>query len=267
MKNLQPALSDADRRALNREVLRTERLRVKALIATGVLLLVVAAVMFVFLPAPLERMLRNDIWIPFAIGIPFILFECGVLALLRRDLKLDRQIPLARRYLGALIETSLPTVGMAIQMHRIGPLESLGFTLPLAYFLFIILSTLRLDFWLSAFTGLVAALGLAGLALFHPDMPIGTDEPMLAPGYQISRAVILLVAGVLAGAVGLQLRRQFEASIVAARARDHVTNLFGQSISAASPRRPSRARRRTSWRGSTAPSPCWSTSLIAMAAS
>jgi adenylate cyclase len=36
---------------------------------------------------------------------------------------------------------------------------------------------------------------------------------------------------VLAGAVGVQLRRQFEASIQAATARDRVTNLFGQHVS------------------------------------
>ena len=233
MRHPQPALSEADRRALNREVLRTERLRVMALIATGVVLLSIAAMLYLVFPAQLDRILRNrnDIWIPFATGVPFILFECGVLALLRRDLKLDRAIPPARRYLGAFIETSLPTVSLAIQMHYIGPLQSLGFTLPLIYFLFIILSTLRLDFWLSAFTGLVAAVGLAGLALFHPDMPVGTAEPMLAPGYHLGRAAILLVAGILAGAVGLQLRRQFEASIVAARTRDYVTNLFGQHVS------------------------------------
>jgi adenylate cyclase len=35
----------------------------------------------------------------------------------------------------------------------------------------------------------------------------------------------------LAGAVGVQLRRQFEASILAATARDRVTNLFGQHVS------------------------------------
>src|SRR5215468_2534391 len=192
------ALSDDYRRVLNREVLRTERLRVTSLIVTVALLLGVAAVLFLIWPDYLDRMIRhrNDVWIPFAVGVPFIVFECGVLLLLRRDLALDRQIPPIRRYIGVLIETSLPTVGIAIQMHRIGPLEALGFMLPLTYFLFIVLSTLRLDFWLSAFTGLVAAAGLAGLALFHPDMPTGSDQPMLAPGYHIGRSLILLIAGV-----------------------------------------------------------------------
>jgi adenylate cyclase len=36
---------------------------------------------------------------------------------------------------------------------------------------------------------------------------------------------------VLAGAVGVQVRRQFEASILAATARDRITNLFGQHVS------------------------------------
>ena len=42
---------------------------------------------------------------------------------------------------------------------------------------------------------------------------------------------MVLICGMLAGAVGMQLRRQFEASILAATARDRVTNLFGQHVS------------------------------------
>jgi adenylate cyclase len=42
---------------------------------------------------------------------------------------------------------------------------------------------------------------------------------------------MLLTCGVLAGAVGVQLRRGFAASILAATARDRVTSLFGQHVS------------------------------------
>jgi adenylate cyclase len=45
------------------------------------------------------------------------------------------------------------------------------------------------------------------------------------------RSVIILTCGILAGAVGVQLRRQFAASIQAATARDRVTDLFGQHVS------------------------------------
>jgi adenylate cyclase len=42
---------------------------------------------------------------------------------------------------------------------------------------------------------------------------------------------MILLCGVLAGAVGVQLRRGFAASILAATARDRVTSLFGQHVS------------------------------------
>ena len=98
--------------------------------------------------------------------------------------------------------------------------------------------------------------------------------------YHVVRSIVILVCGMLAGAVGLQLRRQFEASILAATARDRITNLFGQhvspqvverlmaegtaptaisaaspsclSISAVLPPAPAPARRKRWWIGSTA---------------
>jgi adenylate cyclase len=116
-------------------------------------------------------------------------------------------------------------------MNNMGAGPALGFVAPLLYFVFIILSTLRLDFWLSTFTGFVAATELLGLALFHPAARAAAGDPMLTTGFLISRSAIIFACGVLAGAVGVQLRRQFEASIAAATARDHVTNLFGQHVS------------------------------------
>ena len=54
---------------------------------------------------------------------------------------------------------------------------------------------------------------------------------MLVAAFVISRSAVIFACGILAGAVGVQLRRQFEASIAAATARDYVTNLFGQHVS------------------------------------
>jgi adenylate cyclase len=115
-------------------------------------------------------------------------------------------------------------------MNWMGPAEALGYTAPLGYFLFIVLSTLRLDFWLSVFTGFVAAAELFAMAMLY--RPAGfAAEPPPELGVELIRSVMFLVGGILAGAVGVQLRRQFEASIGAATARDRVTNLFGQHVS------------------------------------
>jgi adenylate cyclase len=226
-----PAVSADFDHALMQEVLRTELIRIKALIATTLLLLVVLWAVDLIAPAGLDHIWRGRFRPAYlnVILIPFILFELWVYANISRHLKLGRDVPVVRRYFGVLIETSLPTIALAVHIENMGPVEALGFVMPFAYFIFIILSTLRLDFWLSTFTGLVAAAELFCMAMFYH--PAATSDPAPDVWYHGARSMIILISGVLAGAVGVQLRRQFAASIQAATARDRVTNLFGQHVS------------------------------------
>jgi adenylate cyclase len=217
--------------ALTQEVLRTELVRVKALIATTSLLTVILWTVYILEPEAVNHIWRGRLRPAYlyVILVPFILFELWVHAAVSRHLKLGRDLPAIRRYFGATIETTMPTVALALHIENMGPVQALGFVVPLAYFIFIILSTLRLDFWLSTFTGFVAAAELFAMAMFyHP--AVNTDpEPDI--WYHAARSLIVLICGILAGAVGVQLRRQFAASIAAATARDRVTNLFGQHVS------------------------------------
>ena len=218
--------------ALTRETLLTERLRIKAVIATASLLTAAFTLLYVLAPSVLERISngRFDLVRQFEVYVPFVLFEFGVLYLLGRRLATQSDVPRVRRYLSALIETSMPTFVLSLHMNWMGPAQALGYAAPLSYFLFIILSTLRLDFWLSSFTGLVAAAELLAMAMsYHPADFLG--EPPTQLGFELIRSSMLLIGGILAGAVGVQLRHQFEASIAAATARDRVTNLFGQHVS------------------------------------
>jgi adenylate cyclase len=227
------ALSPEFKHALAREVLKTERLRIIALIITAIVLAAALTTTDTVAPAILDRIWRGHFPLVYVwVGLGgFVLFEASVLALVSRQLKRDLDVPTMRRYLGAFIETSLPSLLLVAHMTNMGAAPALGFVAPLLYFVFIILSTLRLDFWLSTFTGFVAATELLGLALFHPAARAAAGDPMLTAGFLISRSAVIFACGVLAGAVGVQLRRQFEASIAAATARDHVTNLFGQHVS------------------------------------
>jgi adenylate cyclase len=227
------ALSPEFKHALAREVLKTERLRVIALIITAMVLAAALTTADVVAPAILDRVWQGHFPILYVwAGLGgFILFEASVLALISRQLKRDLDVPRVRRYVGAFIETSLPGLLLVAHMTNMGAVPALGFVAPLLYFVFIILSTLRLDFWLSTFTGFVAATELLGLALFHPAARATAGDTMLAAAFLASRSAVIFACGVLAGAVGVQLRRQFEASIAAATARDYVTNLFGQHVS------------------------------------
>src|SRR3954454_25000921 len=230
-KNEQPAVSADFQHALMQQVLRTELIRIKSLIATTAIIGIMLFVTYTFDPYAVEHLWHGRLTPAYlyAILFPFILFELWVHGTISRHLRLGRDMPIFRRYLGALIETSMPTLALAREIDSIGAVEALGFAAPLVYFIFIILSTLRLDFWLSTFTGFVAAAELLCMAMFYH--PIGSTDPAPDLYYHAVRSVIILICGMLAGAVGVQLRRQFEASILAATARDRVTNLFGQHVS------------------------------------
>ena len=225
------AVSTDFERALTQEVLRTELLRIKALIATASLLTAIFLTLYVLAPDALNAIWRGGLRPSYLYVtlVPFILFELSVHALVSRQLKLGRDVPVVRRYLGALIETTMPTVALALHIDNMGSVQALGFVAPLAYSIFIILSTLRLDFWLSTFTGFVAAAELFAMAMFYH--PAVDPDPPPEIFYHAARSLIILICGMLAGAVGVQLRRQFEASIMAATARDRITNLFGQHVS------------------------------------
>ncbi len=230
-KNEGSAVSAEFQHDLMRQVMRTELIRVKALIGTTALLALMILVLHTVDPYAVEHLWRGklkpaDLYV---ILIPFILFELWVHISISRYLKADRDLPVYRRYLGALIETSMPTLALALHIDSMGPVEALGFVVPLTYFIFIILSTLRLDFWLSTFTGFVAAAELFYMAMFYHRA--GSVDPAPDLYYHSVRSVMILICGMLAGAVAVQLRRQFAASIMAATARDRITNLFGQHVS------------------------------------
>src|ERR1700730_14147705 len=216
---------------LMREVMREELVRVRALIVVAIVIMLTVALIHVLFPDVVQRVWRNGVSpnsiYPILTG--FVLFELFVYRTIRRQLKLDRDLPVYRRYIGALIETSMPTLLLSLQIESMGPARALGFVMPLVYFIFIILSTLRLDFWLSTFTGFIAAVQLFAMAMHYKPLINPDPEPEIY--YHLSRSLIIFTCGLLAGAVGVQLRRGFAASIRAATARDRVTNLFGQHVS------------------------------------
>lgn len=229
--NADTTVSTGFHHELMREVMRTELLRIKALIATAVMFATIDLAMYFLASESVSRVWHGNLSPVYVlyVTVPLILFELWVHAAISWHLRRGRDLPVVRRYVGALIETSLPTVVLALHIDSMGREQALGFVAPLVYFVFIILSTLRLDFWLSTFTGFVAAAELFYMAVFfHAADGVVADQGIY---YHAARSVVVLICGALAGGVGMQLRRQFAASIAAATARDRITNLFGQHVS------------------------------------
>jgi len=230
-----PAAPDFFADALRREIIRSEQQRMRALAIILAVLLALTLTVANFFPDYTARMFERDVpgWLPLVAIGPFLLYELGSLTLLRYRAARDLDFPRVGRLANALIETSLPAAMIVTLSHYMDPVLVFSFWPPLLYFLFILLSTLRLDFWLSVWTGTVAGLQQMMLVLWLLPLDPWGDVPQAAPLFHFSRTLVFFASGLVAGYVATSLRTQFEKSVRAVAARDRVTNLFGQHVSPA----------------------------------
>jgi adenylate cyclase len=226
---------DAFARAFVREILESERLRVRVLAATLAAILACVLVAMTISADVVRNMSGGRLrpWMPLAIIGPFILYDIGVSLLLSRFIARRREPPIVARFANAAIETSLPTVILLVVTRFVSPEVVFGSWPPLLYFLYIVASTLRLDFALSVFTSAVAAAGYLGVAFAVFPIAESSPDPFRQPVYHFGRALIMMAGGVVAGLVAVRLRRTFARVVAESDARERVTNLFGQHVSPA----------------------------------
>jgi adenylate cyclase len=230
-----PAAPDFFADALRREIIRSEQQRMRALAIILAALLVLAMVVANVFADYSSRMFERDVpgWLPLVGIAPFLIYELTSLRFLRYRAARDRDFPQVARFANALIETSLPAVIIVTLSHYMDPVLVFSYWPPLLYFIFILLSTLRLDFWLSVWTGTVASVQQMALVLWLVPLEPWGEIPEAAPLFHFSRSIIFFACGLVAAYVAISLRAQFEKSVQAVAARNRVTNLFGQHVSPA----------------------------------
>lgn len=159
-------------------------------------------------------------------------FEFHVLHVTEKALRLGTRPSTAQRYGYAFVETSLPTLVILYYATLIGPVQALLMPSAFVYFVFIVLATLRLDFALCAFTGLVAAVEYSAVALFWGSIDTSIAEPELSSlPHHLGKACLLLVSGVSAGFVARRLRKSFTRAIESLEERARILGVFGQHVS------------------------------------
>ena len=220
-------------RLLNREILLSERRRMLILAALQAFILVLILLAATFVPGFVRSIYHDRLPVRAALAAfsAFVAYELFAAGLLTIFIRRGRNFPVLGRYVNAFVETSFPTVLLYLLAGYLFAPAVFGTWTALLYFLFIILSTLRLDFALSAFTGAVAAVELFALAMVILHLEWRTDDPDVSIGYHLTRSAVLLAAGLLAGYVGATIKSHFRRALAAASARDEVTNLFGQHVS------------------------------------
>ncbi|MBM3533989.1 MAG: adenylate/guanylate cyclase domain-containing protein [Alphaproteobacteria bacterium] len=224
---------DAFARAFAREIIASEILRAKVLaVVLSVLLAVVRTTFFIGHDA-IQKFVTRPIswWVQITVTGPFILYECFVVFILSRFAARGTHPPWIARYANAAIEVSLPSVIMLVASTYVTPDLVFAAWPSLLYFVFILASTLRLNFALPALTGAVAAVEYMAVAAYILPPSPSADQALLTPLFHEGRALIMLMAGVVAGLVAMRLRGNLLRVLEASAARERVVNLFGQHVS------------------------------------
>ena len=218
-----PGMDAAVRREVERETLRSERLRAALVGGTVAALLLLVSILLAAEAAPSEVFQRRA-RLAMMLLAGLLAYEIGSWLWLRRRTKTGRPSPSWLRYLRTFLEVSIPSLLIASGSTPADRLDLLDGAAPFAYFLFISLSALYLDSWLCVFAGAVAALELAACARLAD-----------AAGGELAtariKAAVLLLVGAAAGFVALQARRRLAAAVATVAERDRAIGIFGQHVS------------------------------------
>lgn len=220
---------------LSHETLLSERLRATLLAAAYALGMALAllypaykAYLIPFLPGDLPA---DRIAILMAVGA---IYELVIWAWWGLTFRARRHVPAFGRYFNALVEISFVTALIVLLADTLGPLYVLVTPVALAYMLVIVLSALRLDFLLSAFTGTLAAIQYALLVSYYlPQISdlSGAEPAVFLPMHHAGKALILFASGLVTGFVTLQIRRRVVNTVDTLAERDKVIDIFSQHVS------------------------------------
>jgi len=109
---------------------------------------------------------------------------------------------------------SLAILGLTADKAHIGPYRALLSSVVMVYFLFIILSTLRLSPALCVIAGLSSSAGYVAIFLFTLHVaPVSANRHLMPDRTYWTNAILLLTAGVLAAAVARQIRQHVVAAL------------------------------------------------------
>lgn len=152
---------------------------------------------------------------------------------IRKWQKTGYQIAEKWRYVNSFIEISIPSVGILIFAQGLQSTSALITPVVFLYFIFIILSALELNLYLSIFTGGVAAVEYFLLALFLLNQPGNATGIQILDFYvpYMAKSFILFASGVLAGLVTLIIKNYMISSYNRLNERDHIEKIFGQQVS------------------------------------
>ncbi|GAB4033777.1 adenylate/guanylate cyclase domain-containing protein [Spirosoma jeollabukense] len=168
-----------------------------------------------------------------------LLYEFGIWRMLGTISRYVRGLPYMAKFGNATVEITALTVVLYISSQSFGqPILMLLSPITYLYFVFIVLSTLRLSIAVSLWTG-----GLAGLEYYLLSRYLLAKSPAGAAHFTeitfflssafpyVVKSIIMLITGGLAAYVARQISLSVQLSIQRMEANEQIRTLFGQQVS------------------------------------
>ena len=220
---------------LTREILQSERTRMLIVAGLSGSLVVIFPVLVLVFRQNYARIFGTA-WAVQVIAVFVLLatYELVIRQVVGRRLEKGKFLPRRLRFLNAFVETSVPSILIVIASRQVDPVYPMQSATAYLYPVFIVLSTLRLDFRLSVFTGCVAAaeyVVLSAVFLRGSDVAAGTLFSL--PPFYLAKGVTLVLAGFAAGFVADQIKHRVMSVFRGLEERQRIVNAFGQQVSPA----------------------------------
>jgi len=201
--------------------LHSEKLRINGLIAVFLFMNV-----FTTLRAILNESLRGLFWKTLPLLIGAMLFEGILWYFIRQADRRKRLVPIWLSALTVILETSIPTIALFIMTTepRLDPYEVLSAPAVSIYFLFLILSALRLNPLLCVLAGITASGGyFAVMAFVYSRWPAPPQTEFLSgTSSHVTYGILLFLGGILASVVAKKIRTEVTQGILQLETRQRM---------------------------------------------
>ncbi|HKM67583.1 MAG TPA: PP2C family protein-serine/threonine phosphatase [Candidatus Acidoferrum sp.] len=199
--------------AFHAAALRSERVRIFGVLAfLAVVALVLTMRVFLLHTTVLNSHAVWNLILFTAVG----LYEYAMLRLTNRALRRKEQFPRIVWITSTILETAVPAIGVAwlTTTSFESAYRPLASPATLLFFVFIILSILRLDPWICRLAGITATISYLAAAVYLGWIPPTPGAPSPVTQTDVSLyAVILLLSGFVAGGVAGEIRKHVEAAL------------------------------------------------------
>ncbi len=221
----------------SKEILIGERFRLFIITAVFLIISFYVLMLHFFYEDLINQYFKGEnllYWVILILGV-FSFRSLIVRKIWTKWLKAEKKLPEILRYLNSFLEISIPTFIIIILSQESKSIIILLSPIVFLYFIFILLSTLELDFKLCFFTGTIAAIEFVILGIYYTSQfNVPTEMSILgSPVFYIGKGMILFIGGILAGLAAQQINKRIFSSFKSLEERNHIEKLFGQQVSSA----------------------------------